>query len=57
MRNDILLKVINDTVDSCEYSSDFKNALKQYVINKFDTNVSDNDLKTVLYLLDVEEED
>jgi hypothetical protein len=57
MRNDRVGTVINDTVDNCEYSSDFKNALKQYVINKFDTNVSDNDLKNVLYLLDVEEED
>lgn len=57
MRNDILMKVINEVVNQSEYSVDFKNALKQFIINKFDSGATDNDLKNVLYLLDIEEED
>ena len=39
------------------YPSDFKNAFKQFIKNKFDNNAKENDLKRVLSLLPDETED
>ena len=57
MRNKIIEATIERVVDESEYSDDFKSMFKQYVKNKFDDNASENDLKRVLSLIEVTEED
>ena len=57
MRNKIIENTIERVVDESENSKDFKSALKQYVKNKFEDNASENDLKRVLSLIEVKEED
>ena len=57
MRNKIIEATIERVVDESENSEDFKSMLKQYVKNKFDDNASENDLKRVLSLIEVTEED
>lgn len=52
MRNKILEEVIDEVVDKSEQSPEFKATFKQYIRNKFDGNANDNDLKTVLSLID-----
>ncbi len=55
MRNKTLEKVIDEVVDMSDQPKEFKSALKQYVKNKFDGNATDNDLKTVLSLVEEQE--
>ena len=57
MRNKIIEATIDRVVDESENSEDFKSMFKQYVKNKFDDNASENDLKRVLSLIEVIEED
>ena len=57
MRNKIIEATIDRVVDESENSEDFKSMFKQYVKNKFDDNESENDLKRVLSLIEVTEED
>ena len=57
MRNKIIEATIERVVDESENSDDFKSMFKQYVKNKFDDNASENDLKRVLSLIEVTEED
>ena len=57
MRNKIIEATIERVVDESENSEDFKSMFKQYVKNKFDDNASENDLKRVLSLIEVTEED
>ena len=57
MRNKIIEATIDRVVDESENSEDFKSMFKQYVKNKFDDNASENDLKRVLSLIEVTEED
>lgn len=51
MKNEILEKVINDVVNNTSESEEFKSAMKAYIKNKFDGNADDNDLNTVLSLI------
>lgn len=57
MRNKIIEATIERVVDESDNSEDFKSMFKQYVKNKFDDNASENDLKRVLSLIEVTEED
>ena len=57
MRNKIIEATIERVVDKSYNSEDFKSMFKQYVKNKFDDNASENDLKRVLNLIEVNEED
>lgn len=52
MRNKIIDEVISEVIDTIDQPQEFKNALKQYIRNKFDGNASDNDLKTVLSMIE-----
>lgn len=52
MRNKIIDEVISEIIDSSKQSEEFKRAFKQYIRNKFDGNASDNDLKTVLNMIE-----
>ncbi len=56
MRNQIIEGVINTVIDNSRESPEFITAFKQYVKNKFDDNADENDLKTVLSLIPIEEE-
>lgn len=56
MNNKIIESTIEKVVDESQYSSEFKNAFKQYVKNKFEDNATDSDLKRVLSLIDVKED-
>jgi len=55
MRNLIIDEVISEVIDTIEQPQEFKTALKQYIRNKFDGNASDNDLKTVLSMIETSE--
>lgn len=55
MRNLIIDEVISEVIDTIEQPQEFKTALKQYIRNKFDGNASDNDLKTVLSMIEPSE--
>ena len=57
MRNKIIEATIERIVDESDNSKDFKSAFKQYVKNKFDDNATENDLKRVLSLIEVIEEE
>ena len=57
MRNKTIESTIDKIIDNSNYPSDFKNALKQFIKNKFDDNAKENDLKRVLSLLPDEVED
>lgn len=57
MRNKTIESTIDKVIDNSNYPSDFKNALKQFIKNKFDDNAKENDLKRVLSLLPDEVED
>jgi len=52
MRNKIIDEVISEIIDSSKQPEEFKRAFKQYIRNKFDGNASDNDLKTVLNMIE-----
>lgn len=52
MRNKIIDEVISEVIDTVDQPQEFKAALKQYIRNKFDGNASDNDLKTVLSMIE-----
>lgn len=52
MRNKIIDEVISEVVNSINQPEEFKRAFKQYIRNKFDGNASDNDLKTVLNMIE-----
>ena len=52
MRNKIIDEVISEVIDTIDQPQEFKNALKKYIRNKFDGNASDNDLKTVLSMIE-----
>jgi len=56
MRNSTIEEVINNVIDESEQSPEFKAAFKQYIKNKFDDNADENDLKTVLSLISIQEE-
>lgn len=55
MRNLIIDEVISEVIDTIEQPQEFMTALKQYIRNKFDGNASDNDLKTVLSMIEPSE--
>lgn len=55
MRNKILDSVIENVIEECNQSSEFKVTFKSYVRNKFSGNASDDDLKAVLKQIDVPE--
>lgn len=57
MRNNIIETTIEKVVDESDNPNDFKSAFKQYVKNKFDGNDSESDLKRILALIKVDEED
>lgn len=57
MRNKIIEATIERVVNESENPDDFKSMFKQYVKNKFDDNASENDLKRVLSLIEVAEEE
>lgn len=57
MRNKTIESTIDKVIDNSNYPSDFKNALKQFIKNKFDNNATGTDLKRVLSLLPDEVED
>lgn len=57
MRNKIIENTIERIVEESDNSKDFKSAFKQYVKNKFEDNATENDLKRVLSLIEVIEED
>lgn len=57
MRNKTIELTIDKVIDNSNYPSDFKNALKQFIKNKFDNNAKENDLKRVWSLLPDEVED
>lgn len=57
MRNKLIDTAIEETVDQSPYPSDFKNVFKQYIKNVFDGNAAEGDLKRVLRLLTITEED
>ena len=57
MKNETIESTINKVIDNSNYPSDFKNAFKQFIKNKFDNNAKENDLKRVLSLLPDETED
>lgn len=57
MKNKTIELTIDKVIDNSNYPSDFKNALKQFIKNKFDNNAKENDLKRVLSLLPDETED
>ena len=52
MRNKIIDEVISEVVNNINQPEEFKRAFKQYIRNKFDGNASDNDLKTVLNMIE-----
>lgn len=56
MRNKILEQVIEEVIDNSGQSVEFIASFKQYVKNKFSDNANDNDLKTVLNLIDTQED-
>lgn len=56
MRNKIIDDVISEIVDNANVSHEFKVAFKQYIRNRFDGNVTDSDLKTVLNMIDSPED-
>lgn len=56
MRNKILEEVIDTVVDDCGQSPEFIGAFKKYIKNKYDNNANENDLKTVLSLIQIQEE-
>lgn len=57
MRNKTIELTIDKVINNSNYPSDFKNALKQFIKNKFDNNAKENDLKRVWSLLPDEVED
>ena len=57
MRNKIIESTIDNVIDSTSYPIDFKNALKQFIKNKFDDNAKEGDLKRVLGLLEDQTEE
>ncbi len=57
MRNKTIEAAIDKVIDSSDYPSDFKNAFKQFIKNKFDDNSKESDLKRILSLLPDETED
>lgn len=57
MKNKTIESTIDKVIDNSNYPSDFKNASKQFIKNKFDNNAKENDLKRVLSLLPDEKED
>ncbi|MBE6844500.1 MAG: hypothetical protein E7508_02120 [Ruminococcus sp.] len=57
MNNKIIESTIDSVVDESQYPTDFKDAFKQYIKNKFDDNASDSDLKRVISLIDVKEDE
>ena len=52
MRNKIIDEVISEVIDAIDQPQEFKTAFKQYIRNKFDGNASENDLKTVLSMIE-----
>ncbi len=56
MRNKIIESAIDSVVNVSDTSSDFKQAFRQYVKNKFDDNAKESDLKRILTLIEEEEE-
>lgn len=52
MRNMIIDEAINDVIDASSHSREFKVALKQYIRNMFDGNAKENDLRTVLNMIE-----
>ncbi len=57
MRTKIIEKTIEDVIGQSNYSSDFKNMFIAFIKNKFDDNASDSDFKTIISLLETNEED
>ena len=55
MRNKIIENIIDTVVNEAAYSEDFKSAFRQFIKNKFDDNAQENDLKSILSLLDDDE--
>lgn len=53
MRNKVIEATIDQIVDQSPYSTDFKNAFKQYIKNRFDGNAADSDLKVVLNYIEI----
>ena len=45
MRNKTIEATIDRVIDSSDYPSDFKNAFKQFIKNKFDDNSKESDFK------------
>ena len=51
MRNEIIDKVIDEVVNGSSESDEFKMAMKQFIMNKFDGNASEGDFNTVISLI------
>ena len=56
MKSEIIENAIDSVVNKSKYSEDFKRAFIQYVKNKFEDNATENDLKTLLSFIEVEED-
>lgn len=57
MKNKTIESTIEQVVDAAPRSDDFKECFKQYVKNVFDDNATKNDLKHVLQLIEIDEEE
>lgn len=57
MRNKIIEQTIDSVIDKSDYSLEFRTAFKKYIKNVFNNNVSENDLKRALSLIEEEEEE
>ena len=56
MRNKIIDEVITEVINKSSQPPEFKSAFLQYIRNQFSGNANDNDLKTVLSMIESAEE-
>jgi len=57
MNNKIIEEAIDEIVNACPESHEFKKQFKAYLLNRLNSNYSADDLKDILTLINVEAED
>ena len=57
MNSKIVEDAIDKVVNACPESNEFKEQFKAYLLNRLDSNYSENDLKNILALIAVDSED
>lgn len=57
MRNKIIEQTIDNVIDASNHSSDFRTVFKKYIKNVFNNNAREDDLKSALDLILIEEEE